>query len=684
MSPNSLRVVLCWLLAITLVAIPAGAPWAAEDATDTPPAAETPNEPAEASNDAADCDAEPSEPDTPTATRPSLEQLKERLAERGKEADDEAEAPEEDAAKPEAKQPEPEAAVAKKDEEPKKSKPEPAKKTLAVADFTLRGGFPEGPTQPGLFGELQGSLDSFLGRLDAAAEDENVAAVILRVEQLAVGRGKLNELRAAVARLREADKPVWAVLTSAEPAEYLLASACDRIVMPESGTLIVPGVRAEMTFYKGLLDKLGVQFQMLQMGKYKGAAEPYSRTEMSEPLRESIDALVDDTYELLVETVAADRGMKDYQVKTLIDVGLFTARAARQAGLVDDIWYADQIEQRLARELGTDQLRLVTNYRRKKVETNFSGLTGMMKLFELMMGGKPTETATAEKKIAVVYAVGPIMEGKNSTDLFGGQSVGSATMVEALRTAADDDKVAAVVLRIDSPGGSAIASDLIWRETIRIEKPIIASMGDVAGSGGYYIAMGADEIFAEPGTITGSIGVVGGKLVLGGLYDKLGVTTEVISRGKNTGLFSSTEAFSPEQQKALSGMLREVYRQFVAKAAQGRKMDVKQLEELAQGRVYTGRMAAEIGLVDRLGTLADAVAAARQAAGIAEDEKVEILMLPRPRTFFEQLFEDPAAMTELRSLAPELTAPLLARVALLRRLFAEPALVWMPFEIQIR
>ncbi len=677
MSPSSFRSVLCWLLAMTLVAIPTGASWAAEDATDTPPAAETPNEPAEASEDAPDSDAEPSEPETPTATRPSLGQLKERLAEREKDADNEAEPAEEDPAKPETG-----AAKTDKDKEPKKSKPQPAKKT--VADFTLRGSFPEGPTQPGLFGELQGSLDSFLGRLDAAAEDENIAAVILRIEQLAVGRGKLNELRGAVARLREADKPVWAVLTSAQPAEYLLASACDRIVMPESGTLILPGVRAEMTFYKGLLDKLGIQFQMLQMGKYKGAAEPYSRTEMSEPLRESIDALVDDTYELLVETIAADRGLKDYQVKTLLDVGLFTAKAARQAKLVDEILYADQIEQRLARELKADQLRLVTNYRRKKVETNFSGLTGMMKLFELMMGGRPTESATAAKKIAVVYAVGPIMEGKNSTDLFGGQSVGSATMVEALRTAANDEKVAAVVLRIDSPGGSAIASDLIWRETIRIEKPIVASMGDVAGSGGYYIAMGADEIFAEPGTVTGSIGVVGGKLVLGGLYDKLGVTTEVISRGKNTGLFSSTEAFTPEQQKALSGMLREVYRQFVAKAARGRKMDVKQLEELAQGRVYTGRMAAELGLVDRLGTLADAVAAARQAAGIAEDEEVEILMLPRPRTFFEQLFEDPATMTELRSLAPELTAPILARVGLLRRLFAEPTLVWMPFDIQLR
>ncbi len=655
MSRHSHRTVclwFSWLLAMALIAIPTLVLSAADADVDHGTAATS-----SAAQDA------PAETD---AAKPEAEKEEEELT------------AEESAAKP-----------APAEEKPKQEpKAEPAKKTLTVADFTLRGEYPEGPSQPGLFGELQGSLDSLIGRLDAAAEDDSIAAVILRIEQLAVGRGKLHELRCAVARVREAGKPVWAVLTSAQPAEYLLASACDRIVMPESGMLILPGVRAEVTFYKGLLDKLGIRFQMVQMGKYKGAAEPYSRTKMSEPLRESLDALVDDAYELLVETVAADRRLEDHEVKTLLDVGLFTAKAARRAKLVDELIYTDQIEARLRSELKADELKLVTNYRRKKVETTFTGLAGMMKLFELMMAGRPAETATADKKIAVVYAVGPIMEGKNTTDLFGSRSVGSATTVEALRTAANDAKVAAIVLRIDSPGGSAIASDLIWRETVRIEKPVIASMGDVAGSGGYYIAMGADEIFAEPGTITGSIGVVGGKLVLGGLYEKIGLTTEVISRGKNTGLFSTTEPFTSEQEKALSSTLREIYRQFVAKAAKGRNIEVKELDALAQGRVYTGRMAAEVGLVDRLGTLADAIAAARQAAGIEPDEKVEILMLPRPRSLFEQLFEGPGAMTELRTLAPDLGAnlatPLLARIALLRRLFTEPALMWMPYDIQLR
>lgn len=715
----SRRTVCFWscLFLATLMSVVVG-PASAVEKDDQPAATEKHDAPAQsdkAQEDASDSEAKESEP---AATRPSLGQLKERLAERAKQPAEEANDAKEpekakepakatepekaepdkamdDKAKPEAEKPSPKAAPAK--EEPKREKKaepakkaesekkaEPAKKTITVADFTLRGEYPEGPTQAGLFGEMQSSLDGIIDRLDAAAEDDAVAAVVLRIESLGIGRGKLEELRAAVARIRDAGKPVWAVLTSAEPAEYLVASACNRIVMPESGMLMVPGVRAEMTFYKGLFDKLGIQFQMLQMGKYKGAAEPYSRTEMSEPLRESLDALVDDTYELLVETIAADRDLKDYEVKTLLDVGLFTAKAAVQAKLVDELVYADQIKQRLERELKADQINLVTNYHKKKVETNFSGITGMMKLFEMMMGGKPAETGTAAKKIAVVYAVGPIMEGKNSSDLFGSQSIGSTTMVEALRTAAGDDKVAAIVLRIDSPGGSAIASDLIWRETIRIEKPIIASMGDVAGSGGYYIAMGADKIFAEPGTVTGSIGVVGGKVVLGGLYDKIGLTTEIISRGRNTGIFSSTEAFTPEQEKALTANLREIYRQFVAKAAKGRKMEVKKLDELAQGRLYTGRMAVELGLIDQLGTLADAVAAAKQAAGIEAGEKVDILMLPRPKTLFEQLFEDPAAMNDVRSFVPELTAPMLARIALIRRLFTEPALVWMPYDITVK
>ena len=251
-----------------------------------------------------------------------------------------------------------------------------------------------------------------------------------------------------------------------------------------------PGVRAEITFYKGLLDKLGLQFDALQMGKYKGAVEPMTRNEMSKPLRESYDALVDDIYGDLVATIAADRKLKDYQVKTYLDQGLFTAQAAKKVGLIDETLYADELQDAIKKSLKVNDIDVVTNYKKKRIETDFSGIGGMMKMLDLFMGGKPSESTSKKPKIAVIYAVGAIMEGKSTNDMFGGDSTaGSTTIAGAIRKAADDAKVSAIVLRIDSPGGSAVASDLIWRETVRAKKPVIASMSDVAASGGYYIAM---------------------------------------------------------------------------------------------------------------------------------------------------------------------------------------------------
>jgi protease-4 len=561
-------------------------------------------------------------------------------------------------------------------------KPAAAKKTLVVK-LTLSGEYPEGSGEAGLLGEAKPTLSALISKLDDAAADKDVAAVWLKIEGLAIGRGKLAELRAAVERIRKAGKPVLAELTTAGSADYLLAAACDRIVMPPSGMLIVPGVRMEMMFYKGLLDKLGLQFEPLQMGKYKGAAEPLSRKDMSQPLRESLEAIVEDCYQDMLATVAADRKLKDYEVKTFIDRGLFSAADAKKAGLIDELLYADQLQDQLRETIKAEKLEFVANYKSKKVDADFSGIAGLMKLVELMMGGKPKAAAGDKPKIAVVYAVGPIMEGKSSDGgLFGSQSVGSTTLTAALRKAAEDKKVAAVVLRIDSPGGSAVASDLIWRETVRMQKPLIASMGDVAGSGGYYIAMGAKKIFAAPGTLTGSIGVIGGKLVTRGLYEKLGLNIEVIARGANSGSLSTDHPFTPEERKAWVDLLEETYRQFVGKAAEGRKMTYNQLEALAQGRVYSGLTAKKLGLVDELGTLADALAAAKKEAGLKPDAEVELMVLPEPKSFFEQLFGDPSA-SELESLLPT-EWQLLRQANALRALLSQRVLAWMPFDVKIK
>jgi protease IV len=559
----------------------------------------------------------------------------------------------------------------------------PAAKKLKVVRFTLKGSYPEGPESVGLFSDTETSLQTIVDHLDQAAEDKAVSAVWLRIEGLDIGRAKIGELRAAIARIRKAGKPVWAELASAESAEYLLAGACDEIVMAPSGTLIIPGVRAEVTFYKGLLDKLGVQFDMLQMGKFKGAAEPLTRTNMSPALKESMEALVDDTYNEMVAVISADRKLKDYQVKSLLDAALFTAEAAQKAKLVDQLLYADQLQDALGKRLKAGQIEVITDYKNKKVEIDLSGISGMFKLMELLMGSKPAEKVSKTKKIAIVYAVGEIVEGKSGSSLLGTSSVGSTTIVDALKKAADDPTVAAIVLRIDSPGGSAVGSDLIWRETVSISKPLIASMGDTAGSGGYYIAMGAKKIIAAPGTLTGSIGVVGGKLVLQGLYNKVGLSTEVISRGALSGSLSDLEPFSPEQRAAWTALLQETYNQFVTKAAEGRKLTFQELDSRAQGRVYSGRMAKEYKLIDELGTLKDAIAEAKKAANLKPGEPVELLILPRSQGILEQLLGGETLGGEMDSAMPELMRPL-RQAKLWRRMLEERTLLWMPYDVKIR
>jgi protease-4 len=310
-----------------------------------------------------------------------------------------------------------------------------------------------------------------------------------------------------------------------------------------------------------------------------------------------------------------------------------------------------------------------------------------MKLMEMMMGTESTSKGGRSPKIAVVYAVGTIMPGESKPGFMSDEALGGETIAKAIRQAEEDAKVKAIVLRVDSPGGSALASDLIWREVVRAKKPVVASMGDIAASGGYYISMGAKKIFAEPGTLTGSIGVVGGKLAIKGLLTKIGVTTEVIRRGKNSGTLSITDPFTDEERDAWKRMMTETYGQFTTKAAAGRKMNLEKLESLAQGRVFSGRMAVENGLVDTLGTLEDAIAAAKEMAGLKAADKVEILILPQPKSFFEHLFGGAELEAETRATALELAPQLVRQAAsaqLLIKLFSERAVAIMPYRVEFK
>ena len=564
------------------------------------------------------------------------------------------------------------------------------------AHIVVKGNYPEEAQMLGLFGEVVESLSDGIARLDKAANDDKISGIILRLKNPTIGWAKQNEFLQAIARIQANGKKVYAWLDSASSVGYMLASSCDEIIMPESGVLMLTGLRAEVSFYKNLFDTLSIKADMLRIGEFKSAGEPYTRSEMSPAFRQEMESLLDDMFGQMVETISKGRKLDRDHVEAAIDAGPLTVKAAKELGLIDHVAYADEVKSLVKGGNNSLDLKITHRYGRKKLDTDFSGFAGMMKMMNLMMGVEPRGRRSYKPKIAVIHASGVIVTGRSSSGgLFGGTSLGSETLVKAIRKANQDSKVKAIVLRVDSPGGSAMASDLIWRALEQVDKPLIASMGDVAASGGYYISMGADRIFAEPGTITGSIGVVGGKFALKGLYEKIGITTNIIQRGKNSGALSALDGFTDSEREAMMTLLHEIYDQFTRKAAQGRKMTQDDLKKLAGGRVYTGNMALKNGLVDELGTLEDAVAYAKRAAGLKPGAKIDRMILPKPASPFEQLFgpiDSDARMNKaptnalieaLGGLSPE-AAEHLKAVHIVNLLAREIRLTLMPFRLIVK
>ena len=566
--------------------------------------------------------------------------------------------------------------------------------TTTWAEITISGGYPEGPQGMSLFGESQSSLGALQKRIAHAATDSKISGVVLKIKGAGIGWGKVHELRQSINGLKRAGKRTIALVDAASTKSYLVATACDEIVMPESGTLMVLGLRNEVTFYKGLLDLLNIKADILRVGEYKSAAEPYTRTEMSPAFREEMEAILDDYFEQLVSAIAASRKLDKAKVIAAIDNGPHTAKAAHDLGLIDRLAYEDELGNIIRRKNKEQKVKLIRNYGKKKSTLDLTGPFGMINLLNMLMGAQPSQIRSSKPKIAVIYATGMIMPGKSTSSLFGSSVMGSDTIIKAINTAKTDDTVKAILLRVDSPGGSALASDLMWRALEKCGKPVIVSMGDVAASGGYYISMGADRIFAEPGTLTGSIGVVGGKMGIGGLFKKVGITTSVVQRGKNAGIESITDGFSDSERKAMTKLLYDIYDQFTKKAATGRKMKHADLEKLARGRVYTGAMALKIGLVDELGTFDDAFKHAKKAASLNPEDNVERMVLPKPVSPFEQLFGmNPTAkmgtarrsliQETLNELPDELSAPLRS-LSIMQIMSREARLTVLPFQLNIR
>jgi protease-4 len=572
------------------------------------------------------------------------------------------------------------------------------KPAATVAHIKLHGSLDEGPVaEDPIFGTSAENFHNKLERIHKAAKDKNIQGLLLQIDGLSIGWGKLHELRKAVADFRKTGKKAFAYLESGEAKDFLLAIGCDEVGLPESGWLMLTGMRAEVSFYKDLLDKIHVKADMLQIGDYKGTGEVFTRNSMSPEFRERLESVLDDHFEKdLVELIAKSRAKKkltNEHAKELIDQGPFTARAAAEAGLVDRVAYLDQFEDSLKSDLKAEQVKITKNYAQAKEEE--IDLSNPLAIFKLLK--PPKKAGTKGPAIAVIYATGLIVTGKSVESLLGSETVGSTTLIEAIHQAEKDKNVKAIVLRVDSPGGSALASDLIWNRLNESKKPVVASMSDTAASGGYYISMAAKKIFAEPGTLTGSIGVVGGKIVVGDLYNKLGMKTEVIARGAHAGILSSTTSFDDSERKAMTALMKDVYDQFVDKAIKGREKAGKKFErndflKLAEGRIWTGRQAKAQGLVDELGTLDDAIVAAKVMAGMGKDAEVELLLLPKPRNFIDMLME---ARTDARvpfsgmkhlpgiGAIPELSDHLQFAEGLLQ-LRREPVWTILPCRVQVR
>lgn len=513
-----------------------------------------------------------------------------------------------------------------------------------VAVFRLEGPLTEPPADETLqlFGPTGTSLRQLIARFDKAATDPAVKAVVLMPELAALGAAQVEELRAAIARIRDHGKEVYIHSDSLLMGQYLMACGASRISVVPTGALLVPGLHASSLHLRGLLDKIGVTPDFLTEGAYKTAAELFMRQQPSPEADQMMNWLLDSWYSTFTDLITKGRKVDAATAQRWIDQALFSANQAKDAGLIDAVESLADFEAMLKEHYGQDVVFDKQYGRKKTPELDFSSPFAFLKIWTELLGGaakKPAEKSA----VGIVYVSGTIMLGKSTVSPFGGELGAFSTDIsQALEKAADDDSIVAVVLRIDSPGGSATASEIILEATKRLKgkKPFVVSMGDVAGSGGYYVACGANTIFADAATLTGSIGVVAGKFATTAMWNKIGVTFKAYQRGQNADIFSTDNVFSDSERARMRGYMDDVYGEFKKHVTDIRGDRLKKpIDELAGGRVFTGRQALDLGLVDRLGTLHDAIAFAADQAKVAN---YDVRVVPEPKNFLEQLFEQAA------------------------------------------
>jgi protease-4 len=484
-----------------------------------------------------------------------------------------------------------------------------------ILELDLTDGIGEGPVSDPLsaiMSRRRARLQDIIEGLRRAREDDRVRALVVKVGGGRIGLARMQELREAVGAFRESGK--LAVAWSETFGEfthgnvpYYLATAFDRIYLQPSGSVGLTGVAVEQLFLHDALAKAGVAFQSAKRYEYKSAADNLTERGFTGPAREAAERLAESIAEQIVAAIAERRGKTAEQARALLDRGPFLAEDALAEGLVDVLAYRDEVYADARKEAGPDAiLQYVARYQRSHT---------------LAQRARKLPNPR-ERFVAVIYASGPIRQGRSGRSPLSGSSMGSDTVAAALRSATSDERVRAVLLRVNSPGGSAVASDTIWREVVRTRaagKPVVVSMSDVAASGGYYISMAADVIVAQPGTLTGSIGVITGKPVFEEAFGRIGITTDSVSVGRGATMFAPTHPFSEDEWQRINTWLDAIYRDFTEKVASGRRMTVEQVHEIARGRVWTGADAARNGLVDELGGMSVAAGIARRRAGLPAD-----------------------------------------------------------------
>ncbi len=497
-----------------------------------------------------------------------------------------------------------------------------------ILEIEFAGALPEGPSGgllPTFFVKGKSSLFTIRQALRQGATDPKIAGLLLDIEHFGSGMAAVEEILHEVARFRDSGKPVQAFLRGdlVGEREYLLATAADDVWLAPESALAVNGFNAEVTFWKGTLDKLGIVPQVFMFKDYKSAGEPYSRYEMSEPFRESLQALLGDFMNSLVATIAKRRGLDETVVRLQINRGLMSPSEALQARWIDDLGYRDQIEQRLMEEAGIPEIRTLS-------PTSY-----------LSRSKSPVQNRI---KIALIFAEGPIVSSANEMEINpmapGARVIHGPALAKWIEEATIDPGIRAILLRINSPGGAVVGSDLVYRAVRRARargKKVVVSMSDVAGSGGYWIAMNADKIVCHPSTITGSIGVVFTKFDISGLYKLIGANISTVLVGKNADILSFAAELQGEKRDRIVSWMEQVYESFKKKVAEGRNLSLEEVEKVAQGRIWSGQDALELKLVDALGGLSKAVELVKEEAAIPKTQEVDLVLFPKQMSFFERL-----------------------------------------------